>query len=229
MIWAFALFVLAVLTIAALRRRLLFEIQGSSLLITGSTRSGLVIYSILMFPGTIIHELSHWLVAEILQVRTGEITLIPASEGKGDTSLGSVATVRTDPFRGFLIGLAPFITGILSLFLLGYYLKLGWETYPWWVTALLIYGQIVVGNSMIMSKSDMRYWPFIAILLGLVLVVFAYSGINLPASNFEFLVSILESINAVLGLTIILSLAMILVLYFLRRALERATRKRVTI
>lgn len=229
MIWAFALFVLALLVISALRRRLLFEIQGSSLLLFSSDKPGLFLYSAVMFPGTILHELSHWLMAEILLVKTGQITLIPEKDSSHlETRLGSVATARTDPVRGFLIGIAPFVSGLFVLFLLGYFLELGWGTYHWWIIALLIYGEIVVGNSMITSQADLRYWPFVAVLFTVFLTAYYYSGLSLSLATSAYLTAIITRINMVLGLTIILSLAMILMLYVLRRTLEWVVRKRIT-
>src|SRR3989344_2045217 len=45
-----------------------------------SHKFGRAIIAILFFPGTIIHELSHWIIAEILRVKTGEISFIPQVE-----------------------------------------------------------------------------------------------------------------------------------------------------
>lgn len=218
-------------SIAALRTRLVFEIQGMSLLAFGSSRVGILIYSLIFLPGTILHELSHWLVAEILQVPTGKLEIFPDLDSGQSTEqkLGYVMTGKTDPFRSFLIGFAPFFTGVGTLMVLGYFLDRLWGVGAWWQVALVIYGLIVVSNSMIVSRADSRNWPIIAILL--VIVVFSFSRLNisLPVSFYTSLTAILLRITQALGLTIGLNLAMIAVSYVVRRILERVTKKRIVI
>lgn len=209
----------------------MYELAGTSLLMFGSTRPGIIFYSIIFLPGTIIHELSHWVVAEILQVRTGAITIFPDLEGgEGGSSqrLGSVATERTDPFRGFLIGLAPFISGLAILAVLGKLLADGWGVYLWWQLGLIIYGIMVIGNSMMISESDRRTWPFIIIFF-LVIIIFIstyYPALFLGRTS--LINGILIPVNQVLGVTAGLNLVMIVGSYALRRLLEVMTKKRIT-
>lgn len=224
------LFVILIVIISALRRRMVFELQGSGLLLFRSERAGIVLYSILTLPGTILHELSHFLVAEILQVRTGEITIIPSFDDSGsvrEERLGSVATADSGLIRGFLIGIAPFVTGIGSLIVMGYYLEIGWSAYPWWVIALLIYGLIVVGNSMLISRSDRKTWPVIAIFLLLIVTASYWSGLRLAPQTLDTINSVISRINMALGVTLGLNLAMIVGLYVLRRSIEKITKRRV--
>jgi hypothetical protein len=199
-------------------------------LIFGSTRPGITFYSLLFLPGTIIHELSHWIVAEILQVRTGEITIFPDMAEVGESRrLGSVATERSDPFRGFLIGIAPFVTGLGILVLLGKLLSDGWGgNFLWWQLALIIYGIIVIANSMMISKEDRRTWPFIIVLfLFLGILIFKYYP-SLITGNNSLFSAILLPLNSVLGVTVGLNLVMIGGSYGLRRVVEQMTRKRIT-
>jgi hypothetical protein len=223
-----ALFVLLIIVLSALRTRLVYEIAGTSLLLSGSTRPGIWLYSLIMLPGTILHELSHWIVAEILQVKTGEITIMPELKGEGEREqLGSVATQRSDPFRGFLIGVAPFITGLLTLALLGSLLQTGWGVYSGWWIALIIYGIVVVGNSMMISKEDRRTWPFMIIFLTIVSVLLYQLQVQLPVSIAQVATDALSKINVVLGVTALLNLGMIGASYALRRIVERSTNKRI--
>jgi hypothetical protein len=218
-------------SIAALRKRLVSELQGSSLLVFHNSQVGIVIYSILFLPGTIIHELSHWLVAEILQVPTGKMEIMPDFEKVegGEQRLGFVMTGKTDPFRSFLIGFAPFVTGTLLLILLGYLLNMWWGVAPFWQVGLVIYGLIVVSNSMIVSRQDARNWPFVAIFTVLVIFVLVRLHVSLPESFFQVLTTVLVRINQALGLTIGLNLAMIAVSYGLRRILENVTKQKIVL
>lgn len=224
------IFVSLILILSTLRIRLVYELSGTSLLAFGSTRPGILLYSLLVLPGTIIHELSHWLMAEILQVKTGEIIILPELRGQsesGSERLGSVATERSDPIRGFLIGLAPFITGMIILIVLARLLQVGWGVYPGWQLTLLIYGIMVTGNSMLISKEDRRTWPVVIILTILIALALNGAGIKLAVSNYDWLALTMRNLNLVLGVTAALNLGMIGGSYALRRLIERVTKKRI--
>lgn len=220
------IYALLLIVLSALRNRLVFEFVGTSLLLFGSQKIGLWLYSLIFLPGTIIHELSHWLIAEILQVRTGEINILPDLETDGSTKrLGSVATAQAGPFRGFLIGIAPFLTGMAILSLLGYFLFLGGHT--WWQYALLIYGIAIVGSSMLLSKEDRRTWPFI-IIISLIFAFLIYQlDLNIPSSLLTQVNDALISLDKVLALTTVVLLTLIGILYGLRRIIERLMHKKV--
>lgn len=232
MIYSIILFIVLIVVLSYQRSRLVYELSGISLLSFGSTRPGITFYSLIFLPGTIIHELSHWLVAEILQVRTGAITIFPDlgdddEEGGGHQRLGSVETARSDPFRGFLIGLAPFISGLAILAVLGVLLADGWGVYVWWQLGLIIYGIVVVGNSMMISESDRRTWPFIIIFFLLIIIVIARYYPALFTGQDAFFQSVLGPLNKVLGVTTGLNLVMIVGSYALRRVMEKITKKRL--
>ncbi len=211
-----------------MRSRLVYEISGISLLLVGSTKPGIGLYSFIFLPGTVIHELSHWIVAEVLQVRTGEISIFPDLDVQSDSRrLGSVATERTDPFRAFLIGLAPFISGLAILAVLGQLLSRGWGVFPWWQSALLIYGVIVIGNSMMISSSDRKSWPFILIFFSLITVFLLKYYPSIITLNYQVFIDVLSPLNVVLGVTAVINLVMIGGSYAVRRLIEKLTKKRI--
>lgn len=216
--------------LAAFRKHLIFEIQALSLLLFGSHKPGLVMYTIMMLPGTIIHELSHWIMAEILRVPTGEITILPDYEAldKQEKRLGSVATAKTDPLRGFLIGMAPLITGTALLVILSILLEQSWITKaPTLQIAILVYGVVVLGNSMLTSKSDRRYWPFMAFITILAYCSIFKAGISLSKELNNFLTETLRSINNALLLTLFIEFALIDILFLFRKATEKLKRKKI--
>jgi hypothetical protein len=187
-----------------------------------------MLYSLLFLPGTIIHELSHWIVAEVLGVRTGTISIFPDLESSGDTRrLGSVATQRSDPFRAFLIGIAPFISGLAILVVLGRLLSDGLGVFSPWVIAAIIYGVMVIGNSMMISESDRRTWPFILIVLILIAIVITKYYPSLIWDHVELYLSVLNPLVRVLGVTAVINLVMIGGSYIARRIVERMTGKRI--
>lgn len=223
-----AIFVVLILILSALRERLVYELSGTSLLLFGSTRPGILFYSLLVLPGTIIHELSHWLTAEILRVRTGEITIFPDLSGEGGRErLGSVATAKSDPFRGFLIGVAPFVSGLIILVILGRLVQLGWGAYAWWQLGLIIYGIMVIGNSMMISREDRRTWPFIIIMMSLIGIVLWRLQVSLIPNFSSNIAGILTPLNQVLGVTAAVNLVMIGGSYGLRRTIEIVTKRQI--
>lgn len=221
-------FIVLVIILSSLRQRLVYELSGTSLLLFGNTAPGIFIYSLLVLPGTIIHELSHWIVAEVLGVRTGTISIFPDLESGGESRrLGSVATARSDPFRAFLIGIAPFISGLAILAVLGTLLSDGWGIFAWWINALIIYGIMVIGNGMMISESDRRTWPFIIIFLLIVWVFLAKQTIFDLTFAYEPISLTLKSLISVLLVTAGLNLVMIVGSFAIRKLIERLTGKRI--
>jgi hypothetical protein len=109
------LFILILVPLVVLQRLLHREIQAVFLILTRSRQLAQGLFSVLFFPGVFLHELSHFLVAKLLLVRTGKFSLIPAALPDGRLQLGYVETARTDIVRDSLIGLAPLIAGSLFI------------------------------------------------------------------------------------------------------------------
>ena len=81
----------------------------------------LVLYFVMVLPGVLIHELSHWLAARLLGVRVTGFSLGPKRIGRGRrVSLGYIRVKKVDPLRASLIGLAPLLTGSAAILLIGY-------------------------------------------------------------------------------------------------------------
>ena len=161
--WMPTLFiVIELLLLSIIAKRSTQEAFTILMRIVRSRRIAITIMTIVLFPGTVIHELSHLFTAEILGVRTGELTLAPESITGDRIQSGSVAIAHTDPFRRTLIGLAPFFTGVTSLLALS-----------WWFVAitrdhtlilldirfsiiLIVYLVATITNTMFASPEDMQ-------------------------------------------------------------------------
>ena len=218
----------ALLVLSTLRTWLHFEFVALSLLIFKTNRVGKWLYTLIFLPGTILHELSHWLMAELLGVRTGEITVLPdfdsPSEG-GRERLGSVATASSGPVRSFLIGAAPFFTGLGILWILGSLLQSG----DWllWQYALIFYGIVVVGSSMLLSKEDRRSWPFIVILVAILLISYYFLPFTIPTTFVAAATNLFSRLNQVLFVTAFAILVIIGISYALRRIIQKLLGKKV--
>lgn len=220
-------FVALITLISILRASLVFEFMAVSLLLSGQRNYGIWLYSLFFLPGTILHELSHWFIAELLGVHTGNITILPSFESPDSNyqRLGSVATSSSGPVRSFLIGAAPFISGLFSLSILGYFVFM--PSLLWWQYLLILYGIVVVGSSMMLSREDRRSLPFMIILLVVLAVIYLYVPFRVSPGIIEFLSLTLSSLNQVLGVTAFLILGTIGLSYGIRRIIEKITGKKI--
>jgi hypothetical protein len=151
---------------------------------TKSKRVTILFMAFLFFPGTVIHELSHYLAAKLFFVRTHGIELFPKLEG--DTlTLGSVSITKTDFFRRLIIGMAPFFIGTtILLCVLFYAVQNHLLTTPLFIFFI---GYLVfeVGNTMFSSKKDMEGAIELLIALTIITIALYFVGIKLPMLNPE--------------------------------------------
>lgn len=226
------------------QRQLHREIQAVFLLITRRSDIALVLFSIIFLPGVLLHELSHFLMALLLRVRTGRFSLIPRPMPNGRLQLGYVETASTDFLRDALIGLAPLLVGSFFVIYAGLYrmgLPAVWDEVisngpasfgaalsalpnrpDFW---LWFYLTCAVSSTMLPSASDRRAWlpVFVAILLLFVLALIAGAGPWLAANLAPLLNKGLRTLAVVMGISVTLQCILIIPVWFLRRLLSRLT------
>lgn len=176
-----------------LRRWLEAHLQGLAYLLTGHRTLAQWIFFVLFLPGVLVHELSHWLVARLLGVRTGRLEVWPRIH-KGAFWLGSVQVGRADPLRSSLIGLAPLVTGSLAVAAIGTHLRLdalgslvsqgNWPAFwdalsasarlpDFWLWVYLLFA---IANRMLPSPADRKPWRPVLIFIGLLLLLLLLTG-----------------------------------------------------
>jgi len=225
-----------------LQRRLHREIQAVFFLITRRLDIAVMLFSILFFPGVLLHEGSHYLVARLLGVRTGRFSLIPRPLGDGKLQLGYVETESADWVREALVGAAPLITGGLFVAYAGIFqlnfitlwqalLAGSPETFLQSFRALMrgpdfwlwFYLALVVSSTMLPSESDRRSW----LPLGLILI--SLIGISLVAGAGPWLYNnlaaplnqVFRSIAIVFAISAALHLLLLPFIWLIRRLLGR--------
>jgi hypothetical protein len=173
-----------------LQRWLHRHIHGLAYLITGKRNWAILLYAIVLFPGVLLHEISHWLAANLLGVRTGSFSVLPKTKADGSIQLGYVEYYKSSkvgPIRESLIGSAPLITGTAAILLIAFKvfdvtnLALAAETgdiesLSQAITTLFstndfliwLYLMFAFSNAMMPSSSDRKAWPAFALIMVIV-------------------------------------------------------------
>lgn len=149
---------------------------------TKSKSISIYLMSLLFLPGTVVHELSHMLMAILLQVQVGNMELFPKLIGE-NLKMGSVQIAKCDPLRRFLIGAAPFLFG--TLITLGiFFFTAQNNLFDYKLTVIIIsYLVFEIGNTMFSSKKDMEGAIELLVVILFITILFYLIGFRLPALN----------------------------------------------
>lgn len=237
----FLWFVLMLLPLVFLQRLLHREVQVVLLLITRNRQLTIGLFSVLFFPGVFLHELSHFLMAKILGVRTREFSLIPQSLSDGRVRMGYVEIEQTDIIRDSLIGLAPLIAGTSFVAYAGIYqmqvhtlwnvLREGQIGLFWMGIGLLpsvpdfylwFYFTFAISSTMLPSESDRHAWLPLGLWIGglLLLAFFAGAGGWMLANIAPVLDDFLFSVALLFGLSNIVHVVLLFPFYVFHRLLS---------
>ena len=177
-----------------LHRWLEAHLQGLACLITGHPRVAVWMFFIVFLPGTLVHELSHWLLAKLLGVRTGRLEIWPQEKRDGAVWLGAIQVGRADPLRSSLIGLAPLLVGSVVAAMIGGHLQLdtlgsalaGGDWPAFWQRLgrsialpdvwLWVYLLFSIANRMLPSPADREPWKPVIVFLALLALVVVGAG-----------------------------------------------------
>lgn len=232
--WAiFFWLIITFLLLYPLNRWISSHIQGVAFLLTSSQQTAIWLFWVLFLPGTFLHEVSHWLTAVILGVKTSRFSLWPKQKRRGQLQMGAVQVTVSDPFRHSLIGLAPLIFGSIAVLLIGNWLDLAevaiafstgnpetmWETVvnililpDIWLWLYLIFA---ISNAMLPSASDRESWWSVVLYLclGLVLVIWLDITPALAPEVQSFGLTILTSLFSAFIITIVVDCLFIVLLF----------------
>ena len=183
------------LPLVFLQRLLHREIQAVMVLLTRNVQLTIGLFSFLFFPGVFLHELSHFIMAKILRVRTGKFSLIPQTLPNGRLQMGYVEVVSTDIIRDSLIGLAPLIAGTMFVAYAGIYklqvntlwnvlrdgqLELFWMGLGFLPKVpdflLWFYLTFAISSTMMPSESDRHAWLPLGLWTAALLALAIFSG-----------------------------------------------------
>lgn len=227
-----------------LQRGLHREFQAVFMITTRHESVTIWIFSLVFFPGVMLHELSHFMTAKLLRVRTGRFSLIPQSMPDGRLQLGYVETEPSDIFRDSIVGVAPLIAGCLFIAYAATYpmhllelwglfksgltqtfyegLTLLPSTSDFWIWFYLTF---TVSSTMMPSASDRHAWLPLGIFGGVLvaLAILAGAGPWMLAHLAPPLNAFFKSLSLIIGLSVLMHFLLIIPLFLVHRALTKIT------
>lgn len=172
------------------------HLQGTMLLLTGDREIAVVLYALPLMPGILVHEFSHALMAKLLGVRVGRVSVRPRLADER-IQLGFVPVEESDAVRASLIGLAPLLIGSAAILVVGYLAfgigaleeALGEGSLPGlahhfvtmldtpdlWLWAYVIFA---ISNTMMPSQSDRESWTPLILFLLLAVALAWFAGVG---------------------------------------------------
>ena len=237
-------FLVMLVPLILVQRLLHREIQAVFLILTRDTRVTMGIFSMLFLPGVFLHELSHFVMAKILRVRTGNFSIFPQPLPDGRLQLGYVETAKSDAVRDSLIGAAPLIVGTLFVAYVALYhlqMRVLWDTFRngqfdlFWLGVralpqsqdfyLWFYLAFTVSSTMMPSESDRHAWLelviSITVLFGLALLFGA--GPWMLSNVAPRLSTFLSSVAVIFGLSAFFHILLIVPTALIHKLLARVT------
>jgi hypothetical protein len=167
------------------------QVQTIGWQISGDENVAMIGYYLLMFPGILLHELSHFVMAKMLGIKVTDFRLGPRRRKNSNSiELGSVSVYSGGTIRDSLVGVAPFVVGTVVLLLVSYTVfdvgalgrswgADGWkgllqtmrtmpQTPDFW---LWLYFIFAVSSAMMPSPADRKPWLLAGLYVGGVLLV----------------------------------------------------------
>ncbi len=236
-------FLLMLVPLIALQRVLHREIQAALYIASGgNAKLTMAVFSLLFFPGVVLHEFSHFIMAKLLFVRTRNFSVIPKMMPEGYLRMGYVEVAETDIVRDSLIGAAPLILGNLAvayiaiyrlhliplwdvlrngqinLFLLGLSLLPGVPDFALW-----FYLTFAISSTMLPSQSDRHAWlPLgLSVVILFSLALFAGVGSWMMTNLAPPLNDFLQSVATLFGLSAVVHAVLIPPVMLVHKLLAR--------
>ncbi len=160
--------------------------------------------TILFFPGTVVHEMSHFFAAMLMNLRVRSANVLPVFEEDG-IKLGTVVYERKDPFRGILVGIAPLFGGIAVSWGLVALLYLPLTNHPL-IHALIYFLLFTITSMQFSSRQDLidAVW-LIPMVIGIAILIYIFGvdvlGLLYKLDQTGILTRFLKTIGTIAAVT----------------------------
>ncbi len=176
-----------------------------------------MIIAFIFLPGTILHELSHFLMAIVLLLKVRAIHIFPEWSNTY-LKLGSVLYEKKDVIRSIIVGIAPLIVGLLFFWWMSVVGVLSIEGIG--LKAIVIYLIFVISSTMFSSKQDLVDAVYVLPILVIVGILFYIFPIDLSfITRQELLIDAVQKflydVNIYLGISLFIHSVLLLILSLL--------------
>lgn len=158
-IW-FIIFILLLIILFFISRVLVKNLYLFFYLITKNEHWSIQLLTWILLPGTVVHEVSHMLIAELTGIKTDRFSFTPEVLENNQIKAGSITMEKPGPFRQSLIGIAPVLFGIGLISLISYFLSIQPFSHlaikQIAIIVALFYLLFVISNSMFSSSKDLE-------------------------------------------------------------------------
>lgn len=214
----YAFFVVEVVLIYILSRKNIASLFYLSRFLLRNESLSYFFIAAVFFPGTVIHEAAHAVMALVLFLRVRSIELFPHKLG-GNLRLGSVFYEKKDPVRSLIVGVAPLFAGLLFFWFIAQF-----KLFPVnQIGLLLIMGYLIfaVSSTMFSSKQDLKdiliALPILIIFFGAIYVIFGFAWLQYFLPVLE---NFLKNLNVYLLFSLIIHIILVVVFTILSSFLK---------
>lgn len=178
-----------------------------------------IFIALIFFPGTVIHELSHFLVAIVLLLKVREIHIFPEFE-KNYIKLGRVIYEKKDVLRGIIVGVAPIAIGLIIFFWISTLQIFFIENL--WLKFIMFYLIFVISTTMFSSRQDLIdlvYLLPIAMISTILLYLFQIDlmGFLSKPQLIAVTADFVYDVNVYLGISIVVHTGLLIVLFTVKK------------
>jgi len=185
----------------------------------GGHKAAIIVWSIIFLPGTIIHEVSHFLAAAFTGARTGKIEIFPEyledeveEVDRQSVTLGYVQTQRLNPLQGFLVGTAPFVSGMALLIFFSSRFQQNYYSNNFRLLILEGYLFFTIANSFFPSWSDIKQTITLTILFTVGALVAWFFGFQLLLDTSSPVWKMLDYLWVAFSISVIINSVFIILL-----------------
>ena len=175
------------------------------------------IIALVFFPGTILHELSHFFIATVLFLRVDSIHIMPEWE-KNQLKLGRVTYEKKDILRSIIVGIAPFFGACFFFWFIGAFKLFPHSNFI--ITFFIGYLIFAVSANMFSSAQDLvdlgYLIPIILIIVGLYYISGVQILVHIPVLIWESSINILQLVNFYITIAIAIHFSLFILFRSLR-------------
>jgi hypothetical protein len=235
--------VLTLIIFSYLRNTLNRCIYRYLLLIFKNQKLATYLFALLFLPGVALHEVSHWIMAKILLVKTHDFSLVPEWVEDGTIRFGFVEMSKTDRIRSAIIALAPLLSGVAIILWLAFthlhldivlqgMIELNWDLVGEGVKVffrtpdlfLRMYLLFTISNTMLPSPTDHKVWLPVGVIFTVIYIaiILISKGSGTSSWLVDFSKNVAERLLQAFGVATVLNLFLVVPLSLLEKFLIRA-------